>query len=145
MNNIRRAAVVILCVLTILTAFAACGGESPEKLILGSWKDSNGMSTYIFSEDGSCTIKFEDLYIRELECKVKLDTVASYTVSEAEDGSAVVKLIYEIMAKTITKEYKFTVEEDGNLYLTDISDGTMTVYTPYTEAETSAPEDTTAA
>jgi len=103
------------------------------------------MTTYSFNEDGSCLIKFEDLFIPELECKVKIDTVASYTVSKLDDGSAAVKLIYEIMSKTITKEYKFTVEQDGLLYLTDVADGTLTVYAAQTEAETTAPADTTAA
>ena len=145
MNKIKRAAVVILCVFTLLTALTACGGKSPEELIVGTWRDSNGMTTYSFNEDGSCLIKFEDLFIPELECKVKIDTVASYTVSKLDDGSAAVKLIYEIMSKTITKEYKFTVEQDGLLYLTDVADGTLTVYAAHTEAETTAPADTTAA
>lgn len=142
MNKIKRAAVVVLCVLTILTAFTACGGKAPEELILGSWRDSTGTTGYEFREDGSCEIVYADVFVPIFNTKVTGKAVGTYTITELEDGSNNVKLIYTIFSKTITKEYKFTVENNG-LYLTDISDGTLTVYMAATVADPSAPVDTT--
>ena len=51
MNMIKRAAVIILSVLVILSAFTACGGKSPDELIIGSWRDSTGTTGYEFNED----------------------------------------------------------------------------------------------
>ncbi len=145
MSKIKRAAVVVLCVLTVLTVFTACGGPSPEEQILGSWRDSTGTTGYEFREDGSCEIVYADVFVPFFNTKVTGKAVGTYTITELEDGSNNVKLIYTIFSKTITKEYKFTVENNG-LYLTDISDGSLTVYMASTVADpSSAPADTTAA
>ena len=53
MKNVKRIAVIVLSVLVILSAFTACGGKSPDKLIIGSWRDSTGTTGYEFKEDGS--------------------------------------------------------------------------------------------
>ena len=54
------------------------------------------------------------------------------------------KFNFENKFLDLLKEYKFTVENSA-LHLTDITDGTVTVYMAYTPAETSAPETTTVA
>lgn len=144
MNAIKRAAVIVLSVLVILTAFTACGGKSPEKLIIGSWRDSTGTTGYEFKEDGSCVITYADVVVPIVNIKYTGETNGTYSIAELEDGSYNVKIIYTIYSKTVTKEYKFTVENSA-LYLTDITDGTMTVYMAYTPAEPSAPASTTAA
>jgi len=144
MKNVKRAAVIVLSVLVILTAFTACGGKSPEKLIIGSWRDSTGSTGYEFREDGSCVITFADVVVPIINIKYTGDTNGTYSIAELEDGTHNVKIIYTIWNKTVTKEYKFTVENSA-LHLTDITDGTVTVYMAYTPAETSAPETTTVA
>lgn len=143
MNKIKRAAVVVLCVLTILAAFTACGGKSPEKLIVGAWRDSTGTTGYEFREDGSVEIIYADVQLPILNTKVTGKGVGTYEVVEQEDGTYNVKLVYTILTKSMTSEYKFTVENNA-LYLTNISDGSLTVYMAYTP-ETTAPVDTTAA
>ncbi len=144
MNMVKRAAVIVLSVLVILTAFTACGGKSPEKLILGSWRDSTGTTGYEFKEDGSCVITYADVVVPIINVKYTGETNGTYTIAELEDGTYNVKIIYTIYNKTITREYKFTVENNA-LYLTDIADGTVTVYMAYAPAEPSAPESTTVA
>lgn len=144
MKNIKRVAIVVLSVLVILTAFTACGGKSPEKLIIGSWRDSTGISGYEFREDGSCVITFADVVVPIINIRYTGNPVGTYSIAELEDGSHNVKIIYTIYNKTITKEYKFTVENSA-LHLTDITDGTVTVYMAYTPAESTAPTGTTAA
>ncbi len=139
MKNVKRIAVVVLSVLVILTAFTACGGKSPDKLIIGSWRDSTGTTGYEFNEDGSCVITYADVVVPIINIKYTGSTVGTYSVTELEDGTYNVKIIYTIFNKSITKEYKFTVENSA-LYLTDITDGTQTVYMSYVpETTTSAP------
>ena len=60
-------------------------------------------------------------------------TAYASTITELEDGTFNVKIIYTLLNKSITKEYKFNVENNA-LYLTDITDGTQTVYMAYTPA-----------
>lgn len=138
MKNVKRIAVVVLSVLVILTAFTACG-KTPDKLIIGAWRDSTGTTGYEFKQDGSCVITYADVVVPIINIKYTGETVGTYTVTELEDGTYNVKIIYTIFNKSITKEYKFTVENSA-LYLTDITDGTQTVYMAYVpETTTSAP------
>lgn len=143
MKNVKRIAVVVLSVLVILTAFTACG-KSPEKLIIGAWRDSTGTTGYEFREDGSCVITYADVVVPIINIKYTGETVGTYSVTELEDGSFNVKIIYTIISRTITKEYKFTIENNA-LYLTDIADGTQTVYMAYEPTTTSAAPQTSVA
>ena len=139
MKNVKRIAVVVLSVLVILTAFTACMAKTPDKLIIGSWRDSTGTTGYEFREDGSCVITFADVVVPIINIKYTGETIGTYSVSELEDGTYNVKIVYTIISRTITKEYKFTVENSA-LYLTDITDGTQTVYMAYVpQTTTSAP------
>ena len=145
MKNFKKIAVVVLSVLVILTAFTACGGKSPDKLIIGAWRDSTGTTGYEFYEDGSCKIIFADVVVPIVNIKYTGDTVGTYSITKLEDDSYNVKSTYTIYSKSITKEYKFTVANSA-LTLTDITDGTQTVYMAYVPAEpSSAPVDSTAA
>ncbi|MBQ6600611.1 MAG: hypothetical protein IIX36_03110, partial [Clostridia bacterium] len=104
MKNVKRIAVVVLSVLVILTAFTACGGKSPDKLIIGSWRDSTGTTGYEFKEDGSCVITYADVVVPIINIKYTGSTIGTYSVTELEDGTYNVKLIYTIFNKSITKE-----------------------------------------
>ena len=139
MKNVKRIAVVLLTVLVILTAFTGCIGKTPDKLIIGAWRDSTGTTGSEFREDGSCVITFADVVVPIITIKYTGETIGTYSVTELEDGTYNVKIIYTIVSKTITKEFKFTVENSA-LYLTDITDGTQTVYMAYVpQTTTSAP------
>ena len=137
MKNVKRMAALALVVLVILTAFTACGGKSPAKLIIGSWRDSTGTTGYEFKEDGSCVITYADVVVPIVNIKYTGETVGTYSITELEDGTFNVKIIYTLLSKTITKEYKFNVENNA-LYLTDITDGTQTVLMAYTPAPPSS-------
>lgn len=145
MKNFKRVAVVILSVLVILTAFAACGSKSPEKLIIGSWRDSTGTTGYEFREDGSCVITYADVVVPIINVKYTGETIGTYSITELEDGTYNVKITYTIIKQTISKDYKFTVE-NSSLTLTDLTDGKVTVYMAYSPAtSTQAPESSSVA
>ena len=141
MKNVKRIAVVVLSVLMILSAFTACGGKSPDKLIIGSWRDSTGTTGYEFREDGSCIITFADVIVPIINVKYTGETVGTYSITEHEDGTYSVKIIYTIFNKPITREFKFNIEANA-LYLTDIADGTQIVYMAYEPTPSTAPVDT---
>lgn len=134
MKNVKRVLAVVLTALVILTCFAACGAK-PEKLIIGQWRDSTGVSGYDFREDGSCTITFLDVNVPLLGSSFTGDAVGTYTLTEVADDVWNVKIIYTIYSKSITKEFKVDVTE-SSLTLTNIETGEATVYLPYTAPET---------
>lgn len=139
MNKIKRASVIVMCVIMILGVFTACGGKSPDELIIGSWRDSTGTTGYEFREDGSCEIVYADVYVPFFGTKVTGKAVGTYSITKLEDDTYNVKLVYTILTKTLQKEYKFKVENNA-LYLTDITDGTTTVYMAQTsDVSSSAP------
>ncbi len=138
MKHIKKILVIALAALMVLTVFTACSA-SPEKKLLGSWRDSTGMTGYEFKEEGKCVVTFADVKVPILNVNFNGAVDGVYTVAKREDGNYYVTVTYTIYAKSVTKDYMFTVEESA-LTLTDTSDGTVTVLMAYT-----APADSTVA
>ena len=137
MKNIKKILVIALAAILVLGVFSACGA-SPEKKLLGSWRDSTGITGYEFKEEGKCVVTFADVTVPILNVNFNGDVDGVYTVQKREDGNYYVTITYTIYAKSVTKDYMFVVE-DSSLTLTDTTDGTVTVLIAYT-----APGDTTA-
>ena len=138
MKHIKKILVIALAALMVLTVFTACSA-SPEKKLIGSWRDSTGMTGYEFKEDGKCVVTFADVKVPILNVNFNGAVDGVYTVAKREDGQYYVTVTYTIYAKSVTKDYMFTVEESA-LTLTDTSDNTVTVLMAYT-----APADSTVA
>ena len=138
MKNIRKFLVIALSALMILTVFTACSA-SPEKKIIGSWRDSTGMTGYEFKEDGKCVVTFADVKVPILNVNFNGAVDGVYSVAKREDGQYYVTVTYTIYAKSVTKDYMFTVEESA-LTLQDTTDNSVTVLMAYT-----APADSTVA
>ena len=62
MKSIKKILVIALSALLLLTVFTACSA-SPEKKLIGSWRDSTGMTGYEFKEDGKCVVTFADVKV----------------------------------------------------------------------------------
>lgn len=138
MKHIKKILVIALAALMVLTVFTACSA-SPEKKLIGSWRDSTGMTGYEFKEEGKCVVTFADVKVPILNVNFNGAVDGVYTVAKREDGNYYVTVTYTIYAKSVTKDYMFTVEESA-LTLTDTDDGTVTVLMAYT-----APADSTVA
>ncbi|MBQ3136539.1 MAG: hypothetical protein IJB74_03555 [Clostridia bacterium] len=138
MKHIKKILVIALAALMVLTVFTACSA-SPEKKLLGSWRDSTGMTGYEFKEDGKCVVTFADVKVPILNVNFNGAVDGVYTVSKREDGLYYVTITYTIYAKSVSKDYMFTVEESA-LTLTDTTDNSVTVLMAYT-----APADSTVA
>lgn len=144
MKNVKRLIAVVLVSLFVLTCFAACG-TSPEKAILGSWRDSTGTTGYEFKEGNTCVITYADIVVPVIGTKLNGSFDGIYTVEEAEDGTCYVTLTYTLYTKSITKKYMFSVNGSA-LTLTDMEDQTQTTLIAYEEQTTAAAaEETTSA
>lgn len=133
MKNLKRVLAVALTALVVLTLFAGCT-PSPEKQILGAWRDSTGTMGYEFFEGNACKITYADVTVPFLNMNYTGSVDGTYTISQSEDGETnYVTITYTIFAKSITKIYTFAV--DGNaLSLTDSEDGRTVVYLAYSPA-----------
>lgn len=138
MKHIKKFLVIALAALMVLTAFTACSA-SPEKKLLGSWRDSTGMTGYEFKEDGKCVVTFADVKVPILNVNFNGAVDGVYSVAKRDDGLYYVTITYTIYAKSVTKDYMFTVQ-DSALTLQDTEDNTVTVLMAYT-----APADSTVA
>ncbi len=138
MKHIKKILAITLAALMVLTLFTACSA-SPEKKLLGSWRDSTGMTGYEFKEDGKCVVTFADVKVPILNVNFNGAVDGVYSVAKRDDGLYYVTITYTIYAKSVTKDYMFTVEESA-LTLQDTADNTVTVLMAYT-----APEESTVA
>ena len=123
MKHIKKILVIALAALMVLTVFTACSA-SPEKKLIGSWRDSTGITGYEFKEDGKCVITFAEI----LFINGSVDGV--YSVSKRDDGNYYVTITYTLHKKSFTEDYMFVVE-DSSLTLTDTSDSSVTVLIAY--------------
>lgn len=138
MKHVKKILAITLAALMVLTLFTACSA-SPEKKLLGSWRDSTGMTGYEFKEDGKCVVTFADVKVPILNVNFNGAVDGVYSVAKRDDGLYYVTITYTIYAKSVTKDYMFTVEESA-LTLQDTADNTVTVLMAYT-----APEESTVA
>ncbi len=138
MKHIKKILVIALAVLMVLTAFTACSA-TPEKQLLGSWRDSTGMTGYEFKEEGKCVITFADVKVPILNVNFNGAVDGVYSVAKRDDGNYYVTITYTVYAKSVTKDYMFTVNESA-LTLQDTTDNSVTVLMAYT-----APADSTVA
>ncbi len=134
MKNLKRTLVVLLSAIMVLSVFSACA-ITPEQKIMGSWRDSTGTMGYEFKENNACVITFLDITVPIVNLPYNGSVDGTYQVTKREDGNYYVTITYTIFAASITKDYLFSVEGNA-LTLTDVKDGTQTVYMAYEAAPT---------
>lgn len=131
MKNVKRTLAIVLSALLILCVFSACAA-SPEKKLLGSWRDSTGIRGYEFLEEGKCVITYADVTIPIFNVNFNGKVDGVYSVQEREDGNNYVTVTYTIYSKSVTEDFMFVVDE-SSLTLTNTADGTQTVLMAYSE------------
>lgn len=133
MKNLKRVLAVAIAAIVVLTMFTACV-KTPEKQILGSWRDSTQTMGYEFKENNAVTITFLDITVPIVNLPYKGSVEGTYQITKRDDGNHYVTITYTIFATSITRDYMFTV--DGNaLTLTDVADGSVKVYMAYEEIQ----------
>ena len=133
MKSLKKLAVVILALVMVVSVFAACDIKiTPQQKILGSWRDSTGTMGYEFLENNACKITYADVVIPIINFPYNGTVDGTYSVTKDEAGSYHVAITFNILSKTMTKDYIFTVEGNA-LNLTDTADGTVTTLIAYTD------------
>jgi hypothetical protein len=107
MKNVKRILSAVLVALMILTCFAACG-TTPQKAILGSWRDSTATTGYEFKEGNACVITYADVTLPFIGSKYNGSVDGVYTIEETEDGTCYVTLTLD------GKVYTWKVTITGN-------------------------------
>ena len=133
MKNLKRVLAVVLTAIVVMTMFTACV-KTPEKQILGSWRDSTQTMGYNFKENNAVTITFADITVPIVNIPYKGEVEGTYQITKRDDDNYYVTIIYTIFATSITKDYMFTVEGNA-LTLTDVADGSVKVYMAYEEVQ----------
>ncbi len=131
MKNIKKTLAIVLSLILIVSVFSACSIKiTPEQKLMGSWRDSTGSMGYEFKENNACVITFLDITVPIVNLPYNGSVNGTYQVTKREDGNYYVQITYTVFAASITRDYMFTI--DGNaLTLTDVKDGSVTVYMAY--------------
>ena len=119
------ALVLVLCLIAF--AFAACG--SPEKKLLGSWRDTTGSLGYDFYDDGRVILNYANFNIPIVNFTYDGDLNGTYTISKGDDGSNHLFITYTIFTQ-IDEEFTFTIKGDI-LTLTNVKSGNTYTLTRY--------------
>lgn len=112
MNTIKSVTAVMLACLLFAAALSGCTPK-PEKLIIGKWTDSTGLTAYEFMEDD--TVRFSLL---------GADIKGFYAIDE---DAGTVTLTGTVLTKSFSKTYRFAVTE-STLTLTGVDSGDSAVY-----------------
>ena len=113
MKTIKSITAVLLACLLFAAALTGCAPK-PEKLIIGKWTDSAGLTAYEFMEDS--TVRFSVL---------GADIKGVYSIDKK---AGTVTLTGTVLTKSISRTYRFAVTE-STLTLTGIDTGDSAVYT----------------
>lgn len=142
---IKKITALALVLAVVVCCFAACG-FTPDKKIIGSWKDSTGVVGIEFKEGGVVKITGNGSAISSLLSKVSIDTEGTYAVSKDENKQY--HLVININVVIAVKlEYIITDVSKDVLTLKAVdSDKTITFVKAAAAPATSAPAaETTAA
>lgn len=121
MKNMKRFAAIAVVLCLVVSMFAACSA-SPQKKILGSWRDSTGTVGYEFKEDNVCSITYADFTIPIVNIRYDGTVPGTYTISKRDDGNYYVQIKYTVISSQIVEDYMFSVEGDA-LTLTNVESG----------------------
>lgn len=133
MKNLKRILAVALTAILVMTLFTACV-KTPEKQILGSWRDSTQTMGYEFKENNLVTVTFLDITVPIVNLPYKGTVEGTYQITKRDDGNYYVTITYTVFATSVTKDYMFKVD-GAALTLTDVADGKQIVYMAYEEAQ----------
>lgn len=132
MSKTKKILSIALVLVMVLGLFAACSA-SPEKKILGSWRDSTGKIGYDFKEDNTVALTFANFKVPVIGIDYKGTADGTYAISKGEDGNDYVTVEYKVLSSAVSETFMFAVE-DNTLTLTNTSTGKVVTLIAYDEA-----------
>lgn len=132
MSKVKKLMAIALVLVMVAGLFAACAA-SPEKKLLGAWRDSTGTTGFEFKENNICSITYADVTIPIINIKYDGTVDGAYTTEKGEDGNYYVTVTYTLLSSSISETYMFVVE-GSTLTLTNTKTGKVITLVSYTEA-----------
>lgn len=133
MSGFKKVAAIALVLCVLVGTFAACALTPAGKLV-GSWRDSTGITGYEFKKDNLCTITYANFSLPILGT-INGSFDGAYSVDKRDDGNHYVTIKYTLYSKTFEECYMFTVDGD-TLTLVNVETGASKTLMAYTPAET---------
>ncbi|MBQ8028379.1 MAG: hypothetical protein IJ262_03105 [Clostridia bacterium] len=132
MSSFKKIAAIALVLCVLVSAFAACALTPAGKLV-GSWRDSTGITGYEFKKDNLCTITYANFSLPIIGT-INGNFDGAYSVEKRDDGNNYVTIKYTLYSKTFEECYMFTVDGD-TLTLVSVDSGESKTLMAYKPAE----------
>ena len=126
-----------LVLAVVVCCFSACA-FTPDKKIIGSWKDSTGVVGLEFKEGGVCKISGNASAISSLLSGVSLDTEGTYTVVKDEATKEYHLTMTFSLIIPVNLEYVITEVNKDVLTLTTVDSGKVYSFVADKAAATSS-------
>lgn len=138
MKHLKRLTAIVCVLCLVVTMFAACSA-SPQKKIIGAWRDSTGTVGYEFKEDNVCSITYADFTIPIVNIRYDGTVPGTYTITKRDDGNYYVQIKYTVISSQIVEDYMFSVEGDA-LTLTEVESGEQKTLIRQTQSQPTVSE-----
>lgn len=138
---LKKITAIVLALAVVVCCFAACA-FTPEKKILGSWKDSTGVVALEFKEGGVCKISGNASAISSALSAISVDTEGTYTVMKDEATKEYHLTLNFTFLISIKLEYVITDISSDVLTLKSVDSGktfSFVSYKPEAPSSSSAP------
>lgn len=142
---LKKITAIALVLTVVVCCFAGCA-FTPDKKIIGSWKDSTGVLGLEFKEGGIVKLSGNASAISSALSALSVDSEGTYTVTKDENKQYHVTITFKFITE-ITREYIISEVTSDVLTLKSVDgDGVLTLVKAEASATTTtAAESTTAA
>lgn len=118
----KKITALVLVLVAIVCCFSACA-LTPDKKIIGSWKDSTGVVGLEFKEDGVCKISGNASAISSALSNFSVDTEGTYTVVKDEATKEYHLTLNFTFLISVKLEYVISEVNKDVLTLTSVDNG----------------------
>ncbi|MDO4380044.1 MAG: hypothetical protein Q4D20_04130 [Clostridia bacterium] len=142
----KKITALVLVLAVVVCCFSACA-LTPDKKILGSWKDSTGVVGLEFKEGGVCKISGNAAAISSALSAFSVDSEGTYTIVKDEatkeyhltlNFNFVISVKLEYVITDISKDVlTFTSVDSGKVYSFVADNGTTTSSAPASDSSAS--------
>ncbi len=141
---LKKITAIALVLTVVVCCFAGCA-FTPDKKIIGSWKDSTGVFGIEFKDGGIVKLSGNASAISSLFSALSVDSEGTYTVTKDENKQYHVTVTFKFIGE-ITREYIISEVTSDVLTLKSVDgDGVLTLVKADASATTKAETESTTA